>query len=346
MALASRQVELDRFPSTRLQASDFRLSEVVLPELGPGQVLVRNTWTSVDPGMRLRLEAMGHRGYFQPFPLHAALDGIMTVGVVVDSRAPGFAPGDHVSHALGWRDFSIVEAGVPALSGLGTLSLLDTSIAPAQTFLGVLGAAGITAYVGLVHAGELRDGDVVWVSAGAGAVGSLAVQFAKLCGHVVVASAGSDEKVAYLRDELGVDAAFNYHAGRVADLLADAAPNGIDLYFDNVGGDHLEAALSTLRRWGRVALCGAISDYESGAERVGPRNLFEATANDLTLRGFRGSSYLDRRDEVDREVGTWMRDGRLRHRETVYDGLERAPQAMVDMLAGGTIGKTLVHISD
>lgn len=346
MSYTTRQLELDRYPTTKLQASDFRVNELDVPDLEPGQVLVRNTWTSVDPGMRLRLEASGPRGYFQSFPLHAALDGIMTVGVVVESRSPGFVAGDAVSHALGWRELSVINAGVPALGGLGTLSVLDTTVTPAKSFLGVLGAAGITAYFGLVHAGELRTDDVVWVSAAAGAVGSLAAQFAKLRGHVVIASAGSDDKVEYLRDELGLDAAFNYRSGRVADLLRDAAPDGIDLYFDNVGGDHLEAALSALRRWGRVALCGAISDYESGTERVGPSNLFEATANDLTLRGFRGSSYLHLRDEVDREVGAWMRDGRLHYRETVYDGLESAPRAMVDMLAGKTIGKTLVHIAD
>ncbi|MHB8334811.1 MAG: NADP-dependent oxidoreductase [Acidimicrobiales bacterium] len=346
MSYTTRQVELDRYPTTRLQASDFRVNEVDVPDLELGQVLVRNTWTSVDPGMRLRLGASGPRGYFQPFPLHAALDGIMTVGVVVESRTPGFVAGDTVSHALGWRELSVVDAGVAALGGLGTLTVLDTTVAPAKSFLGVLGAAGITAYVGLVHAGELHTGDVVWVSAAAGAVGSLVAQFAKLRGHVVIASAGSDDKVAYLRDELGVDAAFNYRSGRVADLLRDAAPDGIDLYFDNVGGDHLEAALSALRRWGRVALCGAIADYESAAERVGPRNLFEATANDLTLRGFRGSSYLHLRDEVDREVGALMRDGRLHYPETAYDGLESAPRAMVDMLAGDTVGKTLVHIAD
>jgi NADPH-dependent curcumin reductase CurA len=202
---------------------------------------------------------------------------------------------------------------------------------------------GLTAYAGLFDAAGLREGDVVWVSAAAGAVGSLAAQFAKLRGHRVIGSAGSDEKVSYLLDELGLDAAFNHRAGRVEDLLRAAAPEGIDVYFDCVGGDHLEAALGALRRRGRVALCGAVSQY--GRPQRGPANLFQATANDLTLRGFRGSSHLHLMGDMMRDVSGWLADGRLRYRETIVDGLERAPEALARMLAGETIGKTLVRIA-
>jgi NADPH-dependent curcumin reductase CurA len=161
----------------------------------------------------------------------------------------------------------------------------------------------------------------------------------------VIASAGSEEKVAYLRDELGADAAFNYRSAPVAQLVRQAAPDGIDVYFDNVGGEHLEAALGALRRGGRVALCGAVSSYEAARAAGAPRNLFQATANDLTLRGFRGSTYVERLSEVQRRVGAWLRSGRLRYRETVIDGLEHAPEALVRLLAGETIGKTLVRIA-
>ncbi|MGZ4251568.1 MAG: NADP-dependent oxidoreductase [Solirubrobacteraceae bacterium] len=263
---------------------------------------------------------------------------------MVESRAAGFEPGDTVWHALGWRDYAVVEAGTPALGGLGTLTRLDIGLAPPQTFLGPLGGMGLTAYAGLLEVAAVREGDVVWVSAAAGAVGSLAAQFAKLRGHRVIGSAGSDQKVGYLVEELGLDGAFNYKAGPVADLLGQAAPDGIDLYFDNVGGDHLEAALGALRRWGRVALCGAISAYQRSEPAPGPRNLFQATANDLTLRGFRGSSYLHRMEEMQREVAGWLRDGRLRCRESIIEGLENAPAALVKLLAGETIGKTLVRI--
>jgi hypothetical protein len=267
------------------------------------------------------------------------------VGEVVQSRAEGFEPGDVVWHAMGWREYSIVTAGEPALAGIATLARLDTSVAPPQSYLGPLGAMGVTAYAGLIDAAELREGDVVWVSAAAGAVGSLAAQIAKLRGHRVIGSAGSDEKVRYLLDELGLDAAFNYRNGPVVDRLREAAPDGIDVYFDNVAGDHLEAALATLRRWGRVALCGAISEYESVAPSPGPSNLFQAVANDLTLRGFRGSSYQHRLPDVARELGGWLADGRLRYRETIIDGLDRAPEALVRMLSGDTTGKTLVRIT-
>jgi NADPH-dependent curcumin reductase CurA len=345
MPLTGREVQVRAYPDGEVRTTDFRLAGVAVRDPGPGEVLVRNTWTSVDPGLRLRLRERAPAGYFAAFPLRAAMDGIMTVGEVVASRAEGFAAGDAVWHALGWRDFAVVAAGRPALGGLGTLTRLDTDLAPPRSYLGPLGGMGLTAYAGLFEVAGLRERDVVWVSAAAGAVGSLAVQFAKFRGHRVIASAGSDEKVSYLLDELGVDAAFNYRAGPVAELLREAAPDGIDVYFDSVGGDHLEAALATLRRWGRVALCGSLSQYERTGPTPGPSNLFQATANDLTLRGFRGSSYVHLMGDVQREVAGWLREGRLRYRESIVEGLDRAPQALVGLLSGATIGKTLVRIA-
>jgi NADPH-dependent curcumin reductase CurA len=309
-----------------------------------GEVLVRNTWTSVDPGLRLRLRAAGPAGYFAAFPLRAPMDGVLTVGDVVVSRAEGFAAGDTVWHAAGWREYAVVRAGEPALGGLGTLTRLDTDRAPAQRYLGPLGGMGLTAWAGLFEAAALRDGDVVWVSAAAGAVGSLAAQFARLRGHRVIGSAGSPEKVAHLLDDLGLDAAFDHRAGPVAEQLRAVAPEGIDVYFDNVGGDHLEAALECLRPGGRVALCGAISTYEQTGRAAGPGNLFLATSKNLTLRGFRGSSHLALLPEMQRAVGGWLRDGLLHVRETVVDGLEHAPAALVAVLAGQTVGKTLVRL--
>ncbi|MET0768409.1 MAG: NADP-dependent oxidoreductase [Solirubrobacteraceae bacterium] len=341
--MSGREVQLASYPDGEPRTSDFRIAEVPVRRPGPGEVLVRNTWTSVDPGLRLRLAERAPAGYFAAFGLRAPLDGIMTVGEVIESRAVGFSAGDTVWHASGWRDYAVVAAATPALGGLGTLTRLDTALAPAQRYLGPLGGMGLTAYAGLFEVAGLREGDVVWVSAAAGAVGSLAAQFAKLRGHRVIGSAGSDAKVSYLLDELGLDAAFNHRAGPVADLLRAAAPEGIDVYFDCVGGDHLEAALAALRPRGRVALCGAVSQY--GRRARGPANLFQATANDLTLHGFRGSSHLHRMGDMVRDVGGWLADGRLRYRETVVDGLEGAPAALARMLAGDTIGKTLVRIA-
>jgi NADPH-dependent curcumin reductase CurA len=321
---------------------EFRVAEVRVRPPGPGEVLVRNTWTSVDPGLRVRLRADPPDGYFDGFRVDAPLDGIMTVGEVVESRASGFRPGDHVWHAAGWRDYATVRAGRPALGGLGTLARIDAAAAPPQAYLGPLGGIGLTAYVGLLDVAGLRAGDLVWVSAAAGAVGSLAAQIAKLRGHTVIGSAGTDAKVAHLVGDLGLDAAFNHRDGPVAELLRATAPDGIDVYFDNVGGDHLEAAVGALRRGGRVALCGAVSEYE--APRPGPANLFRAVTHELSLRGFRGSSHVGRLGAVQRELAGWMRAGRLRCTETVVDGLERAPEALALMLAGRTSGKTLVRI--
>jgi NADPH-dependent curcumin reductase CurA len=345
MRLTGRQVQPTAYPDGEVRRSDFRIVEVDVREPGPGEVLVRNTWTSVDASLRLRLRAKGPDGYFAVFPLGAPMDQIRTIGEVVESRAQGFERGDTVWHASGWRDYSVVKANDQPLAGLGALRRLDVEAAPPQAYLGVLGGNGLTAYAGLFRVGELRDGDVVWVSAAAGAVGSLVAQMAKIRGHYVVGSAGSEEKVRGLRDELGLDAAFNYKDGSLPELLRQAAPDGIDLYFDNVGGDHLSAAIGALRPWGRVAMCGTISDYDAATPAPGPNNLFQAVANNLTLRGFRGSANVDLLGDMLRDVGGWLRDGRLRYRETIVEGLENAPEALARLMRGDTTGKTLVRIA-
>jgi NADPH-dependent curcumin reductase CurA len=341
--MRARQVQLVRYPEGKVRSQDFRVVETPLDGPAADEVLVRNTWCSVDPGMRLQMRPAGPAGYFPSFALEAPLGG-MAVGEVVESRSSDFQPGDVVVHAQGWRDYAVVATSGDALRGIGTLRRVDTALAPPQAYLGVLGGPGLTAYAGLLHVAQLRAGDVVWVSAAAGAVGSLAAQIAKLKGHTVIGSAGSAEKVAMLLDELGLDAAFSHRAGPVADQLRRAAPDGIDVYFDNVGGEHLEAALGSLRRSGRVAICGAVSEYEESGPTTGIRNLFQAVANDLTLRGFRGSSYVEHRPEFEREVAGWLRDGRIRYQETVVDGLEHAPDAIVQQLAGATTGKVLVRV--
>ena len=343
MALTGLEVHVRAYPTGPVLPENFEVVEASVPDVAAGHVLVRNTWTSVDPGLRLRLREAAPSGYFTAFPLRAPMDGIMAVGEVVESRADGFAPGDSVWHAQGWREYAVVDPSTEQLGGMGTLTRLDTTRASIQTYLGPLGGMGLTAYAGLSVVNALRGGETVWVSAAAGAVGSLAVQFARLRGNRVIASAGSDAKLAWLTEELGVDAAFNYHDGPVGELLGEVAPDGIEVYFDCVGGDHLEAALGSLRRGGRVAICGSISEYES--EPAGPRNLFLAVAKDLTLRGFRGSSNLHLLAQMQADVAGWIADGSLRHRETVFDGLDAAPVALAEMIAGRTTGKTLIRIS-
>ncbi|MFE6174546.1 NADP-dependent oxidoreductase [Streptomyces sp. NPDC056464] len=345
MATIGREVRPVSYPRGEVRASDFRVVEVDLRPPRPGEVLVRNTWTSVDAALRLRLREEAPPGYFPAFPLEQPMDGIMTVGEVVESHADGFNPGDTVWHASGWRDYALVEAERPALGGVGTLTKLDVRGAPPQAYLGPLGANGLTAYAGLQVAG-LREGDVVWVSAAAGAVGSLVVQLAKIGGAQVIGSAGSADKVRHLVADLGVDAAFNYKDGPLPDLLREVAPDGIDVYFDNVGGTHLEVALGALRRAGRVAICGMISEYAAPKPPPGPGNLMLAVTKGLTIRGYRASYHTHLLPEMSRRMGTWLREGRIRHRETVVDGLAQAPAALAALLRGDNTGKTLVRIED
>jgi NADPH-dependent curcumin reductase CurA len=259
------------------------------------------------------------------------------VGEVLVSAADGFAVGDLVLHDRGWRDHTVLKARFA--------TRVEADEVPLTAFLGVLGMPGFTAYVGLLDVGRLRDGDVVFVSGAAGAVGSLAGQIAKLRGHTVIGSAGSADKVAHLVDDLGFDAAFDYHDGPVADQLAAVAADGIDLYFDNVGGDHLEGAIAAMRPYGRIAACGAVAVYNDLEPAPGPRNLFQIVGKRLSINGFIVSDHEDRRADFLADVGGWLRESRIAFRETVVEGgIEAAPQAFIDLLRGVNTGKMLIRI--
>jgi NADPH-dependent curcumin reductase CurA len=329
----SREIQLAARPHGEPSPENFRLAEVEVPDPEAGQVLVRNRWMSVDPYMRGRMNDV--KSYVPPFQIDAPLEG-GAVGQVVTSGDERFSEGQWVLHQLGWRDLALVPAeGAQAI---------DPDLAPPSAFLGVLGMPGLTAYVGLFDIAGYRDGESLFVSGAAGAVGSLAGQLAKVHGGWVVGSAGSAEKVNFLKQELGFDAAFNYKDGSVHELLAESAPDGIDVYFDNVGGDHLEAAISALRQRGRVAMCGAISAYNATSAPPGPRNLTMAVGKRLTLRGFIVSDHFDRLPAFHQEVGPLVREGRIRYRETVVEGLERAPEAFIGLLRGENLGKMVVEV--
>jgi NADPH-dependent curcumin reductase CurA len=331
MTWTSREIRLASRPAGEPQPSDFQLAEVEVGEPDDGEVVVRNTFMSVDPYMRGRMNDVP--SYVPPFQLGEPLDGA-AVGEVVASRHKRFAEGDVVTHQMGWREYAKVSQGVRKVA----------SDVPASAFLGVLGMPGLTAYVGLLDIAGLKDGDVVFVSAAAGAVGSLAGQIAKLRGHTVIGSAGSPEKVAWLRDELGFDAAFDYHDG-VREGLKAAAPDGIDVYFDNVGGEHLEAAIGRMRNNGRVAVCGMISSYNATEPPAAPRNLMQLIAKRLTLRGFIIIDHGDRLPAFHQEVGAWVRSGQVKFRETIVEGgVEAAPGAFMDLLRGANVGKMLVKV--
>ncbi len=333
MPYTSREVRLASRPKGEPELSNFEFAEVEVPDPADGEIVVRSTFMSVDPYMRGR---MNEKSYAQVFEIGKPLFG-GAVGEVVASEAEGFAPGDVVVHGQGWREY----VALPAKHA----QKIDPGDVSESAYLGVLGMTGLTAYVGLLDIAGLKDGDVVFVSGAAGAVGSLAGQIAKLKGHTVIGSAGSAEKVAHLVDDLGFDHAFNYNDGPVGKQLRAAAPDGIDVYFDNVGGEHLEAAIFSLHPFGRVALCGAISGYNATDPQPGPRNLGLCIGNRLTLRGFIISDHQDRFGDFAREVGTWVANGDVQFRETIVDGgIEAAPQAFIDLLRGANVGKMLVRV--
>jgi NADPH-dependent curcumin reductase CurA len=330
-----REVQLAARPQGEPRETDFRLADTEVPDPGPGEVLVRNQWMSVDPYMRGRMRDA--KSYVPPFQIDAPLEG-GAVGEVIASEDESVKVGDTVLHGLGWREYALAPAK--------TVRAVDTTLAPAPAYLGVLGMTGLTAYAGLIEVAGLREDDVVFVSGAAGAVGGVAGQIAKLRGHQVIGSAGSPEKVEYVTGELGFDRAFDYHDGAVADLLGEAAPEGIDVYFDNVGGEHLEAAIGALNQNGRVAMCGAISQYNATSPPAGPRNLHSAIGKRLTLRGFIVRDHGHLMGDFAREVGTWLSEGRIHYRETVVEGLDNAPAAFIGLLRGENVGKMLVKLGD
>jgi NADPH-dependent curcumin reductase CurA len=329
-----RQIVLASRPSGWPTEANFSLTEEGQPDLADGQVRVRNLFMSVDPYMRGRMNDV--QSYVPPFRLGEPLEG-GAVGTVVESRDPDLAQGDLVMHMLGWRD----EAVLPGRHAQKLAEIKDLS---PSAYLGVLGMPTLTAYVGLLDIAALTEGDVVFVSGAAGAVGSMAGQIAKLKGAArVIGSAGTDEKVKWLR-EIGFDAAFNYKAAPVLQQLRDAAPDGINVYFDNVGADHLDAALVVLSDHGRVAMSGAIAGYNATEPVPGPTNISLVIKKRLTLRGFIVSDHRHRQRDMISDVSTWLAEGKLSHTETVVDGLENAPAAFIDLLRGANTGKMVVRL--
>ncbi|MER7987182.1 NADP-dependent oxidoreductase [Streptomyces noursei] len=332
----SREWHLVARPQGWPTPDDFALREAALPELGDGQILVKNLHFSVDPYMRGRMNDV--KSYVPPFQLDQPMDG-GAVGEVLASRAEGFAVGDHVLHGLGWREHAVVDAARTAR--------VDASLAPLTAYLGVLGMPGLTAYAGLLAVADFKEGDAVFVSGAAGAVGSEVGQIARLKGASrVIGSAGSDEKVRMLTEEYGFDAAFNYKNGDVTEQLKAAAPDGIDVYFDNVGGDHLEAAISALNVHGRVAICGMISMYNATEPSPAPRNMPLVIGKRLRLEGLLVSDHQALQSQFVEEVSAWIRSGELKYGETKVSGIENGVEAFLGLLRGANTGKMIVSLAD
>lgn len=310
------------------------MAEVELAETGEGEILVQNIYMSVDPYMRGRMN--DRKSYLPPFQLGKPLDG-GCVGRVIASKNGPFQVGDYVSGWLGWREYFVSD-------GQGLLKI-DPAMAPAQSYLGTFGMPGLTAYAGLLEIGRPKEGETVFVSAASGAVGSVVCQIAKLKGCRVVGSAGSDEKVAWLTNEVGVDAAFNYKTvGDVIAAVGEHCPKGIDVYFENVGGVHLEAALEHMNSHGRIVMCGMISMYNATEPVPGPTNLAYIIGKQLIMQGFMVAAHSDKLQQFYSDMAKWIAEGRIKWKETVVDGIENAPKAFTGLFMGENFGKMIVKI--
>jgi NADPH-dependent curcumin reductase CurA len=329
----SVEVHLIARPAGHAALSNFALTEVGVQPPDSGEILVRNSWLSVDPYMRGRMNDV--ESYVPPFAIDAPLEG-GAVGTVLASNAAEVPVGSVVLHNHGWREV--------ATFGAEQARVVDASWAPARMYLSVLGMTGLTAYIGLTEVASVREGDVVFISGGAGAVGTVAASVARELGaSKIVGSAGGSAKARRLVDDFGFDAAIDYKAGALQQQLSAAAPSGVDVYFDNVGGDHLRAALAAIRPNGRIALCGAIASYD-GDTHPSIDNLMLAIGKRITLRGYLVIDHYDRWAEYVTRATGWLRDGSLRYEETVVEGIDQAASAFIGLLHGRNTGKMLVRV--
>lgn len=330
----SREIRLKSRPVGMPQPAHFELASVELGAPGAGEVLVRNRYMSVDPYMRGRM--YDRPSYVPPFQLGEVLQG-GAVGEVIESNDPSLAPGDLVNSMFGWREAYVAPAAalqkLPSIPGV-----------PVQAFLGVLGMPGLTAWSGLLEIGQPKEGETVFVSGGAGAVGSVVAQIAKIKGCTVVASAGSDEKCAWLK-AAGIDHAINYKtAPNLLAAVKAAAPKGIDVYFDNVGGEHLEVAIELARPFARLVECGMIANYNATGPTPGPRNIIMVVGKSIRMQGFIVTQFAHLQPQFLDDMGGWIAEGRIRWEETVFDGVAKAPDAFVGLFSGSNTGKMLVRL--
>jgi NADPH-dependent curcumin reductase CurA len=330
MSLVSREVLLKARPEGAPKDSDFTIVERVINPPGAGEVVVQNLYMSVDPYMRGRMR--------EAWKLDHVLEGA-AVGKVIRSHNDHFREGTYVTSGKSWREYFVSD-------GKG-LAPIDPNLAPLSAYLGIMGMPGLTAYGGLLVTGKLQEGETVFVSAASGAVGSVAGQIAKIKNCRVIGSAGSDAKVAHLLNEFHFDHAFNYKTSNILDELHKGAPKGIDVYFENVGGAHLQAALACMRPHGRIPVCGMIATYnDAGVPTPGPTNLSTMIYNRVTMTGFVSVEFLDRQPQFLQDMSGWIRDGKIKYQETIFDGIERSVEAFQGLFTGVNEGKMLVRLFD
>jgi len=311
------------------------LVEVPLKQPGDGEILIRNIFLSVDPYLRGRMR--DRKSYTPSFQIGETIPA-GCVGIIIQSNNDRFQVGEHVLSYAGWQEYYLSDGS--------DLTQIDAHVLPVQAYLGVAGMPGMTAYVGLLDIGLPQENETVYVSAASGAVGSIVCQIAKIKGCRVVGSAGSDQKVEWLLNELGVDSAFNYK--KVADLSAELGqhcPDGIDIYFENVGGEHLQAVLDNMNAFGRIPVCGMISQYNLTETQPGPTNLSSIIGKRLMLKGFIVSDHHDRLPHFMKDMTGWIRSGEIKWKETILEGIENTPKAFIGLFNGDNLGKMLVHLT-
>ncbi|QDT48064.1 Putative NADP-dependent oxidoreductase YfmJ [Symmachiella dynata] len=335
MSRINRQITLAARPVGRPQESDFALVETPIPELEEGQFLIHTTYLSVDPYMRGRMN--DRKSYAEPVKLGDVMVG-EAVGKVVESKHPKFDVGDIVAGSIGWQEYCVTDGK--------DIRKVRTGNQPVSAALGVLGMPGLTAYFGLLEIADPAAGETVVVSGAAGAVGSTVGQIAKIRGCRVVGIAGTDEKVAYLTDELGFDAAFNYKTTKdYVAKLAELCPEGIDVYFDNVGGPITDAVFPLLNKHARVSVCGQISQYNATKLEQGPRLLWKLIEKQARVEGFLVFQFIDKFRTAMVDLAHWVEEGQLKYRENIEEGLENAPKIFLGLFDGENIGKQLVRVS-
>lgn len=334
--IVSKEIHLISRPEGEPRKENFLLVEKQINSINEGEVLVKNLWMSVDPYMRGRM--IDRKSYVPPFEVGKTLEG-GAIGVVIQSNSHDFKEGDYVNSNFGWREYFSTNSK--------SLTKVNPDIGPLQAYLGTLGMPGMTAYVGLLRIGELKENDNVLISAAAGAVGTVACQIAKAKGCNVYGTAGSDEKCHFLENDLGIDKAINYKTSdHLTKSIHKACTSGVDVYFENVGGSHLEAALSVMNVNGRIALCGMIEQYNDTNPRPGPNNLMAAIVKSLKIQGFVVSSHYDLSDDFLKDMKNWIKNDKMKWKETIDKGIESAPNAFIKLFKGENFGKMLVELSE
>ena len=335
MIILQQQIKLVKRPIGLPTKEDFEFIQAPIAVPAEGEVLVRTVYISVDPYLRGRMNE--GKSYVAPFEL----DSVMESGViaqVVESKSPNFKKNDIVTGSLGWQEYSVVKEP--------EIRKIDTNLAPASAYLSVLGLTGLTAYFGLLDIGQPKEGETVVVSGAAGAVGSIVGQIAKIKGAYVVGIAGSDEKVKYLQEELGFDAVVNYKTEDINEALAKACPNGIDVYYENVGGEIADAVYPLLNRFARIPVCGAISAYNNEEADIGPRVQSYLIKTSSLMKGFTLGDYAARFEEGTIALAGWLTEGKLQYEETVTEGFDQTIDAFLDLFTGANLGKAIVKVAE